>query len=207
MGRPKRQAKRRSQIIQAACRAMATRSYAGTRIKDIAAEAGLSPQAVLYYYPDIDALLVESIALQIERFVELRRELADTLDDPRDKLVATMRAGFPTGPDDGVAIIYNCVGAIRSDPALRAMTRALTGQQVELYRRILETGASAGVFHLAGDSRTIATNIVALEDAYGLYIVEGGPVGEDESLAYVMAYASLATGVELSAFLKGPSTG
>ena len=52
---------------------------------------------------------------------------------------------------------------------------ALTGQQVELYRRILETGESAGTFQLTGDRRTIATNIVALEDAYGLYIVEGGP--------------------------------
>ena len=42
----------------------------------------------IYSYPDIDALLVESIALQIECFVEPRRELADTLGDPRDKLVA-----------------------------------------------------------------------------------------------------------------------
>ena len=178
---------------------MAARSYAGTRIKDIAAEAGLSPQAVLYYYPDIDALLIEAIALQIERFVELRRDLADRLDDPRDKLVATMRAGFPTGPDDGVAIIYNCVGAIRNNPALHALTNALIGQQVELYRRILETGEAAGAFHLAGDSRIVAANIVALEDAYGLYIVEGDHVTQEESLTNVMAYASLATGAELSA--------
>jgi AcrR family transcriptional regulator len=197
MARPKRQAERRHVLVRAARRAIAARGYSGVRIKDVADAAGLSPQTVLYYYPDVDELLVEAIRHAVKRYVERRRDTVDALDDPVAQLAATIRAGLPTDPEDDVSIIYQCVGALHDNTALRAMVMALTAQQVDLYLRILEVGAARGVFRLAGDSRSIAANLVALEDAYGLYMVEGYGLTDEDAITQVMAFAALATGVDL----------
>ena len=173
------------------------------RIKDIAHEAGLSSQSILYYYPDVSELLEEAIAHAVSRFVEERRRSADSIDDPVVKLAATIAAGFPRTPEDDTMIIFECAGAFRHNPALRAMVRSLGTRQVEMYCRILDAGAAEGVFHLKGDSRGIATNLVAMEDAYSLYILEGGPPSVEEAVRLVTSYASLATGVELPTVL-GP---
>jgi len=198
MARPKRQEDRRRDLVRAAGRAIAERGYQGVRIKDVGDAAGLSPQAVLYYYPNVDELLVEAIHHAVRRFVELRRERADALDNPVAQLMATIQAGFPDDPEDDISIVYLCVEAMRRNAALRAMTMALTAQQVDLYVRILEVGAARGVFHLAGESRTIAENLVALEDAYGLYIVEGFDLSAQDAIARVTAFAAIATGIDSS---------
>ncbi|MDI9598101.1 MAG: TetR/AcrR family transcriptional regulator [Acidobacteriota bacterium] len=204
MARPKRQDERRNGIRAAARRAIAARGYGAVRIKDIASEAGLSSQSILYYYPDVGELLVETIAHAVTRFVEQRREAADRLDDPVLQLAATIGAGFPRTPEDDTTIIFESAGAFRHDAALRAMVRSLNAQQVEMYRRILDVGASRGAFRLSDDSLGIATNLVALEDAYSLYILEGGPPSVEEAVRLVAAYASLATGVEIPVDV-GPS--
>jgi hypothetical protein len=85
----------------------------------------------------------------------------------------------------------------------------VTEAQVAVYRAILEDGAEAGVFRLAGDPDVLARNLVALEDAYGLYAVGSGfPVAEGRRLT--LAAAELAVGGGLvpgSAPPGGGSTG
>lgn len=169
------------------------------RVKDIAREAGLSSQSVLYYYPEIDELIEEAIRHAIERFAERRVALADSISDPRDQLVATIRAGFPTGPEDSdLRVLYESSAYFGKNPAMGALIRALTASQVELYRRILDVGHAVGSFELADESRAIARNLVALEDAYGLYIIGGAPIHE-EAIDLVLRFASLATRKELTA--------
>ena len=196
VARPRRQSERRQGIIEAASRVIADRGYAGARVKDIASEAGLSPQSVLYYYPEVEQLLAEAVRHAVTRYVARRRETVDSLDEPVAQLRAMIRAGFPSPPED-VAIIYQSTGAIRNDPGLRGLVESLTAHQVELYRRVLDVGASCGVFRLAVPSGVIAANLVALEDAYGLYMLEGSRLTVDEAVANVSAFASLAVGVDL----------
>lgn len=203
MARPKRQDERRDGIRAATRRAIASRGYGAVRIKDIASEAGLSSQSILYYYPDVGELLVETIAHAVNRFVEQRREAVGTLEDPVLQLAATISAGFPRAPEDDTTIIFESAGAFRRDVALRAMVRSLNAQQVEMYRSILDVGASRGVFRLSGDSVSIATNLVALEDAYSLYILEGGPPTVEEAIRLVAGYASLATGADIPVHVGG----
>src|SRR6478735_5513978 len=99
MARPKNQTARRGQLNAAARRVIAARGIEAVRIKDVADEAGMSPQSVLYYYPDIDQLIEEAIQHVVERFAERRRETAEGIDDPRAALVGMIRAGLPSGPD------------------------------------------------------------------------------------------------------------
>jgi hypothetical protein len=46
-------------------------------------------------------------------------------------------------------------------------------RQVDMYAAILREGAAAGDFQLAGDARTLARNLVALEDGHGVYVLTG----------------------------------
>jgi AcrR family transcriptional regulator len=195
MGRRKDQAARRRQLTQAARRAIAARGIDGLRIKDVAAEAGLSSQSVLYYYPEFDALVEEAIQHTLERFAD-RRAVAHA-GDPRAALVAMIGAGLPSGPDDDdLRVLYEAAGYFRDNPRLGEAIRGLTGRQVELYERLLDAGAARGVFRLADASHAIARNLVALEDAYGLYIVGGAPMAE-EARRLILSFASLATGCDL----------
>jgi DNA-binding transcriptional regulator YbjK len=195
MARRKDQAARRRQLRQAARRAIAARGIDGLRIKDVAAEAGLSSQSVLYYYPELDGLVEEAIAHTLERFAD-RRAVADDAD-PRAALVAMVSAGLPTGPDDeDLRVLYEAAGYFRDNPRLGEEIRGLTARQVELYERLLQDGAARGVFRLAGDVHSIARNLVALEDAYGLYIVGGAPMAE-EARRLILSFAALATGCAL----------
>ena len=57
--RRKDQGRRRAQLAAAARAVLLERGAVGLRVKDVAARAGLSPSSVLYYYPDIDDLLLE----------------------------------------------------------------------------------------------------------------------------------------------------
>lgn len=199
MARPKNQDLRRSELRAAAGRALAERSAPPVRLKDIADAAGLAPASVLYYYPDVDVLVREAFVHAIERFSDRRSTAAAALDDPRDQLVETIRSGLPTGPDDEeVQVLYQSAGFVRRDPELASIVRRLTRGQVRLYRRILEAGSDAGVFELADDALAIAQNLVALEDAYGLYVIDVGMRVSTAQRALV-SFASIATRCDLEA--------
>jgi hypothetical protein len=68
----------------------------------------------------------------------------------------------------------------------------MTARQVDVYQRVLELGAARGVFDLADSSASIARNLVALEDAYGLYVIGGAPM-VDEALELILSFAAIAT--------------
>ncbi|HEU5265879.1 MAG TPA: TetR/AcrR family transcriptional regulator, partial [Jatrophihabitans sp.] len=163
------------------------------RIKDVAAAAGLSSQSVLYYYPDLDDLIEEALQHTVERFAKRRAVAAEASPDPRKALTAIISAGLPTGPDDeDLRILYEASGYFRDNPTLGALIRSVTARQVEVYRRVLELGEARGVFDLADTSERIARNLVALEDAYGLYIIGGAPI-RDEALDQILSFATIAT--------------
>jgi DNA-binding transcriptional regulator YbjK len=194
MARRKDQAARRGQLNAAARSVIAERGIEGTRIKDVAEASGLSSQSVLYYYPDLDDLIEEAIHHTLERFAERRTAAVADVDDPEAALVSTIRAGLPSGPDDeDLRVLYDAAGYFRDNPTLGALIRSMTARQVEMYRRVLDLGAARGVFELRDASDAIARNLVALEDAYGLYIIGGAPIVED-AFRQILSFAAMATG-------------
>jgi AcrR family transcriptional regulator len=199
MPRVKNQDARREDLRTAMRRAIAERGPGGVRVRDVAREAGMSPQSVLYYYPDLDELVEESIANVHARYADERRSVAEGLEGSGEQLRAVIEAGFPEGEDDEhLLVLYQSVGAVRASLTLQTSTRAMTERQIDLYQRILEVGEARGEFHLAEDARVIASNLVALEDAYGGYIVErAGVVDHDQAVEMVLSYARMATGATL----------
>ena len=77
---------RRPQLLEAAAGVIAERGIAATRLADVAARAGTSVPAVLYWFKSKDELLAEALTIQEERFYGRLTEQMDMLESPRDKL-------------------------------------------------------------------------------------------------------------------------
>ena len=197
MARRKDQAARRLQVEEAAERALARHGAESMRVADVAAEAGLSPGTVLYYYPTREELVRLAFGRALGRFVEERRQTIHGIDDPVEQLKAMLRGGFPTSADDAEVVpLYTGVQAIRDDPELAGLVRRVTAHQVALYAEILERGAASGAFRLAGPSKLLAQTLVALEDAYGLYAV-GSDYPVEDGFRRTLEIAEIAVGRSL----------
>ncbi|MGV8969216.1 MAG: TetR/AcrR family transcriptional regulator [Microbacteriaceae bacterium] len=196
MARPKKQEQRRSELVAAAQRAIATYGPDGARLNRIADEAGLTSGAVLYYYPNIDDLMLEALRAVMERFYEERVRMMESLDDdPVARIVALITFGLPGDKHDTeVRLLCELGGSAGRNPVSATLLTSLFDRQVSMYQVVLEQGAARGIFSLRQSSLTIARNLVALEDAYGYRIVAGHPIIDSEAaIALIVDYARLAT--------------
>lgn len=174
MARPRNQTARREALIDATYAAGRKVGLRSLSLTDVAEQAGLSRGAVLYYYDDLDALLVEAHAAGIERFCDERDRLVAETDDPRAKLAVAIAAGLPDGPDDALMRLLYEFDVLAGFSELHdEMVQGLYLRQMQSYRGILADGLSRGAFHPRLDVDQIAMTFVALEDAYGLHIVGG----------------------------------
>ena len=77
MGRPNRQAERRRDIMDAAIALIERHDLATLKLSDVAAELGLTTNAVRYYFKDMTQLLSELALRSDVRFFEERLRLGD----------------------------------------------------------------------------------------------------------------------------------
>ncbi|GAA4984499.1 TetR/AcrR family transcriptional regulator [Kitasatospora paranensis] len=196
MARPKNQGARRGELIDAAGRAIADRGMAGLRIKDIAAEAGVSAGSVLYYYPELDDLVLAVHQDAVERYLARRREATEMPEGPVARLRAALGSGLPEGPDDAVhRLLFELHGLADRSAGHAALMGSLFAREVALYSTLLEIGAMTGVFALALPVADAARNLVALEDGYGLHIVARNPVVDRAAaLGLLTVHARAVTG-------------
>jgi len=199
--RRKDQGRRRAQLAAAARGVLLERGAVGLRVKDVAQRAGLSPSSVLYYYPDLDDLLLDVSRDAMKRYAERRAEAVGDLEDPADQLRLAIHLGVPTGPEDEESrLLYELDALTGSSQVFATLSASFFDRQAMLYERILERGADAGSFELRAEAETLARGLVALEDGLGLQVVLGHP-GVDGAAAerILVAWASVATGVDLAA--------
>jgi AcrR family transcriptional regulator len=197
--RRKDQGRRRAQLGDAARAVLLERGAVGLRVKDVAQRAGLSPSAVLYYYPDLDDLLLEVSRSAMSRYAERRSDAIRELDDPTDQLRLAIQLGVPTGPEDEESrLLYELDALTGTSQVFATLSAGFFDRQAMLYERILERGADSGAFELRAEAGALARGLVALEDGLGLQVVLGHP-GIDGPAAkrILLAWAGAATAVEL----------
>jgi len=199
MARTKNQTARRAQLTEAAQRAIAEHGAAGVRVEHVALEAGVSPNTVRYYFNDVEELLREAHRKAIERFFTERMAQARAIEDPIERLVATIDSGVASGPDDMETRLLWEGGRLAGESELfSVLMTTLHKQQELLYESILELGAATGAFQLNDEVPRIAQTLVALEDICGIRMVQNDPtLDHTEGKRMVLAYARLATGVDL----------
>jgi len=197
--RPRRQDERRRQLVEAARRVLLERGAVGLRVKDVAERAGLAPSTVLYYYPEIEDLLLELGSAAMSRYAEGRAEAVRAVEGPAARLRLAIHLGVPSGPDDDQSrVLYEIDALTGTSQAFDVLSASFFDRQVALYEGILEAGGSAGEFELSAPAPRLARGLVALEDGLGLQVVIGHPsIGGEQAERILLDYAEAATGADL----------
>ncbi|MFI7682538.1 TetR/AcrR family transcriptional regulator [Streptomyces griseoaurantiacus] len=195
MPRPRNQTARRAQLVQAATRTVLERGVTNARLRDIAAQAGLTPASVLYYYPDINDLLAAVFAQGTETYVLRRHEAVEVCDTAWRRLSACVTSGipFPGEAETTSRLLYELLPVAFRVEAVAARNTAFLAQQTGLYRQVLEEGAASGDFRLAAPADFLARSFVALEDGYGIDVLSGVATAE-EVQERLLHHARLMTG-------------
>ncbi|MFV0434801.1 MAG: TetR/AcrR family transcriptional regulator [Leucobacter sp.] len=190
MARPSRQQQRRNEVIEAALEAAAKHGLRNITLTDIANQASVTRGALLYYYADLDAILIEAHAAGIRRVGQDRAELVAQQHGAAAKLRTAIETGLPDGPDDALMrLLYEFDVLAGKSPLHDELVQKLYHEQLELYRGILAEGVESGEFSLTGPLDDVAMNFVALEDAYGLHIVAGGSIAVPDALRAIRLFA------------------
>ena len=165
---------RRTELLDSGLQAVAERGITGLRIRDVAEIAGVSTGTVHYHFKDIDELVLAIHESAVERFGTRRRQLASSILNAKDRLIALAETGIPSSENDPlVATLYEIGIAHRRDRVHHSLVRALYEQQVALYASALEVGVAQGLFRLKANAWDLAAIAVALEDSLGLHIITG----------------------------------
>ncbi|MEW5808901.1 MAG: TetR family transcriptional regulator [Actinomycetota bacterium] len=202
MGRPNTQAQRRADIMDAAIALIERHDLATLKLADVAAELGLTTNAVRYYFKDMGELLSQLALRSDVRFYEQRRRFSEQTDDPSLQLAMTIAAGLPTGVEDAEwRAIWRAVLAAGFELDQRRDVQGIYHRQVGLYRDLLGAGADAGVFTLTAPAPDIAMTLMAMEDYLGYRIVARDPqMDRSTALRLMRQYAQTATGTELPVY-------
>jgi len=170
------------------------RGIGGTNVRAVAAEAEVSAGSVLYYFSSFDELMYATVEGVLEEMYEHRREISERVSDPRERIVALIRAGIPDTISESLRMAYESIPLLREQPRFRPLHRSIVERQVMVYRTAIEIGKGLGAFTPANDIGTIARNLVALEDAYDLYPLIGLDLPPESYRRNVLSYAELALG-------------
>ncbi|MBP2453937.1 TetR/AcrR family transcriptional regulator [Mycolicibacterium lutetiense] len=199
MGRPNRQAQRREEILDAAITLIERKDLTGLRIADVAAELKVTPNAVRYYFREMDQLLSALAQRSDRKFYDDRLAVVQRTADARDQIAFMIAAGLPSGPEDAEwRAILRAVLAAGFVLDQRPDVQHIYHRQVDLYAQILESGSAAGTFTLTAPARDIAMPLMAMEDYLGYRIVARDPdLDRATALRLMRGYAELATGAQL----------
>jgi AcrR family transcriptional regulator len=87
----------RSRIIEATLTLIAARGMTGVSMKAVADEAGVSRQTLYNHYPDVDAIVVESLEAHQKATLEELRAMLATIESPSGRLEHLVRHAGAVG--------------------------------------------------------------------------------------------------------------
>ncbi len=87
-------AERRRQLLEVALSKFSATGFHETSMNDLAAAAGVTKPVFYQYFPSKNALYLELVADVSSRLIDTIRDAATTIADPREQLVAGLRAYF-----------------------------------------------------------------------------------------------------------------
>lgn len=195
MPRPRDQAARRAQLVEAAAQAVISRGAANARLRDVAAEAGLTPASVLYYYPDLGELLAAVFERGTRTYIVHRREAVESVTGAWARLAACVRSGvpFPGEAEMTSRLLYELLPVTFRNEAANERQRRFVAEQSALYEEILTEGRATGDFHLVDEPAFLARGFVALEDGYGIEVLSRAATAEQVH-ELLLRHARLVTG-------------
>ncbi|MCD5344873.1 TetR/AcrR family transcriptional regulator [Agromyces sp. H3Y2-19a] len=194
---------RKRDLLRAASQVISERGIAGASVRSVAERAEVSSGSVLYHFDSFDHLVETAVRGAIDEFIERRHALVDGITDPVERLRATIEAGIPEVISDDLRITYEASATLRDHPQYRLHMAVLLERQVALYRTNIEVGVALGAFRPRMPADMIASNLVALEDAYDLYLLNPDNWERGRYLECTVRYAELALDCDLGGDAAG----
>jgi AcrR family transcriptional regulator len=191
MARPKEPWKRQ-RLLDVAMGEVASRGAGTVTLKDVARAAGVSTGTVHYHFADIDGMMFEVIERALEQTYTDRLVAIDAVDGIPQKIVRLVELGIPDAVSSEVTMMYDAIARMRQHDKFRPVLRSYLDRQASLYRSVIDAGIAAGLFAPVAPVETIARNLLALEDAYCLYLVLGVRENGSSSRAAAYSYAASA---------------
>jgi len=138
---------RRASLVEACARVLAREGTAGTSVRAIALEAGVSPGLIGHYFDGVDALIAATYA-HVEAQVDaaLAAAVAAAGPDPRARLEAYVTASFrpPIADSELLSTWIAFWSLVRARPEIAALHDEQYGQfRVGLERLLAENGVPA----------------------------------------------------------------
>lgn len=186
MARPKEPWKRQ-QLLDVAMAEVATKGLGAVTVKDVARAAGVSTSTVHYHFVDFDSMLFEITERALERTYTARLLAINAIVDIPKKVVRLIDLGIPDEISPEVTMMYDAIPRVRLQVHSRPVLRAYLDRQASLYRSVIDAGVATGDFQPSAPVDTISRNLLALEDAYCLYLLLG--IRQDGASSREAAYS------------------
>lgn len=169
-------------ISAAACRVVARRGMRDTRMVDIAAEAGVSPAIIHYYFKTKDAVLLAALRYAARRWQRRFADLAERDMHPLDKLRALIDSCIPSDPilRDEYQVWLEAWAGARTHPRFLETCTEISGSWSDIISSVLNEGVGAGVFRLVAPVDDVRARFAGVANDLGFRCVLGYPDTEPE---------------------------
>jgi AcrR family transcriptional regulator len=174
----RRAGRRKTAVLDAACRVIALRGAEAARFADVAEASGVPVSTLQYYFGSREDLLVAAFRhASATELAALAAEVADTGSPWQriEHIVSRALSGYePTSPEAGLLWIESWHFAIR-DPEMRVdALRDYEGWR-GLIADAVRMGTAAGAFSRDADADQIGVLAIALVDGAGIPLALGDP--------------------------------
>jgi AcrR family transcriptional regulator len=192
---------RKPQILRAAAEVITERGLGATRIADVAARAGTSAPAVLYWFDSRERLLTEALIADEKLFAEQLDVLLGPLETAREQLLALLEK---TVSDGDLSLWIELWARSLHDSDSREERRRLDLAWRERIAAIVRAGQGDGEFDPALDADAFSIEFAALIDGLSVQVTLGDPdVSAERMLDMLIGFADLQLATELRGSLEG----
>ena len=174
MARPNVEAERREQILRSASHTIAQRGIKSLRVADVAADAGVSPGIIHYYFNNKQSLTRAAFERNFEHSLARRAAILNSSEDAPQKLRSVVDAYLPEEHETIEAWHVWAELWVEGlhDPDLQNLNERAYGEWRGIISMIIRAGQSAGQIE-QGDPVEIANMLVGLLDGLALQVLVG----------------------------------
>jgi AcrR family transcriptional regulator len=197
----RRAARKRADVLAAACSVVAERGADGTRFADVTAATGVGVSTLQYYFGSREDMLIAVFRFAAQSDFDAVGERLAQVADPWERLVviASHLTGA-VGSDTGWRLWVESWRWALRDPALRAEVLGDYTRWHELIAGIITAGITGGRFGTDAAPFDVARQALALIDGLALPVALGDP-----QVTGAMAGDLLADGLGRLVVLRAPA--
>lgn len=177
----------RERILRAVPQLIVKHGVAKVKLRDVAAEAGVSVGMIQHYFSTRDKLIDHAFRRYSLDVVEHLSASSNASDDPWERLVSLCRAATSSAKVRQRSIIwFDFVGQASRDTTRRRSVQQVYQAWVEAFAAVVQDGTAAGAFTPVVEPAMVAAQLVALVDgldvAVAIRVQRADPAWREEHL-------------------------